>query len=94
MAGYGLSVCASVAGLAQVGSAEKATSVVGQALEAMIQAYAVSRFNEGAIVGSVWPDYAALRDAAQAGGWDDNTPMPNAVLGELWPEGTPPGWPT
>ncbi len=93
MAGYGLGVCAIAAGQSQPVAAAKATSLVAQALEQMIQAYAASGLEEGAVVGSVWPDYTALRDAAQAGGWGDNTPMPQGILGELWPNGTPPGWP-
>ncbi len=94
MAGYGLAVCATAAGLLQVDSAETATSFVGSALEQMIQAYAASGLNEGAVVGSVWFDYAALRDAAQAGEWNDQTRMTDDILGKLWPHGTPPGWPT
>jgi|GEM_PF-4351917 len=61
----------------------------------MILAYGASQFNEGAVIGSVWFDYAALRDASQAGGWADETAIGQAdILGELWPHGTPPGWPT
>jgi hypothetical protein len=93
LAGYGLAVCATAAGLLQVESAETATSLVASALEQMIQAYAASGLNEGAVVGSVWFDYTALRDAATAGGWDDQTRMTDGILGELWPYGTPPGWP-
>lgn len=95
LAGYGFAVCASAAGLPQVESADKATSLVAQALEQMILAYSASQLNEGAVVGSVWFDYATLRDAAQAGGWNDETAIGQAdILGELWPNGTPPGWPT
>jgi hypothetical protein len=94
MAGYGLAVCATAAGLAQAESAEKATNLAGAALEHMIQSYAVSGLNEGAVVGSVWLDYKALRDAAQAGSWNNETRMTDGILGELWPHGTPPGWPT
>jgi len=94
MAGYGLSVCATAAGLLQVESAETATSLVASALERMIQTYGASGLNEGAVVGSVWFDYAALRDATQAGGWNDQTRMTDGILGGLWPHGTPPGWPT
>ena len=94
-AGYGLAVCASAAGLPQVESAEKATSLVAQALEQMILAYATSKLNEGAVIGSVWFDYAALREAAKAGGWNDETAIGQGdILGGLWPHGTPPGWPT
>ena len=94
MAGYGLGVCAIAAGLPQVESAENATSLVGQALEQMIQAYAASRLNEGAVVGSVWFDFAALREASQASGWTDATPIGESdLLGDFWPNGTPTGWP-
>jgi len=94
LAGYGLGVCAITAGLPQVESAENATSLVGQALEQMIQAYAASQLNEGAVVGSVWFDFAALRDASQANGWTNATPIGQSdLLGDLWPNGTPPGWP-
>jgi len=90
-----LGLCVVAAGLPQVESAEKATSLVAQALEQMILAYGASQFNEGAVIGSVWFDYAALRDASQAGGWADETAIGQAdILGELWPHGTPPGWPT
>lgn len=67
--------------------------LAGTALEQMIQAYAANRLPEGAVVGSVWPDYAALRDAALVGGWNDETRMAEGVLGALWPHGTPPDWP-
>ena len=93
MAGYGLAVCATAAGLLRVESAETAASLVGSSLEQMIQAYAASGLNEGAVVGSVWFDYAALRDAAQAGGWNDQTRMTDGILGALWPHSTPPDWP-
>ena len=94
MAGYGLGVCDITAGLPQVECAENATSLVGQALEQMIQAYAASRLNEGAVVGSVWFDFAALRDASQASGWTDVTPIGQSdLLSDLWPNGPPPGWP-
>jgi hypothetical protein len=93
MAGYALAVCVSAVGLLQVEDAEKAASVVGQALERMILAYGASSLGEGMGIGSVWPDYAALRDAARAGKWDDQSSMPDSVLSELWPDGTPPGWP-
>lgn len=95
MAGYGLAVCASAAGLPQLESAENATSLVAQALEQMIQAYAANGLNEGAVVGSVWFDYAALRDAAERDAWTDETAIGQSDgLGELWPHGTPSGWPT
>jgi hypothetical protein len=93
MAAWGLMVSATAADLAQVDSAESATSLVATALERMIQAYAANRLNEGAVVGSVWFDFTALRDAAAAGKWNDLTRMPDGVLGGLWPHGPPPGWP-
>lgn len=94
MAAWGLMVCTTAAGLPQVESPESATTLVATSLERMIQAYAANGFNEGAVVGSVWFDFTALRDAAAAGGWNDQTRMSDDVLGELWPHGTPPGWPT
>jgi hypothetical protein len=93
MSGFALAVCATAAGLPQVADAGDATRLVASALEQMIQAYAVSELEEGLVVGSVWDDYVALRDAAQAGGRDDQTPMTDDVLGDLWPHGTPPRWP-
>jgi hypothetical protein len=93
MSGFGLAVCATAAGLPQVEDAGNATRLVASALEQMIQAYVVSRLEEGLVVGSVWFDYVALRDAAQAGGWNDQTRMTDSTLGDLWPNGTPPGWP-
>lgn len=79
--------------IAPVFDAATATRLVASALEQMIQAYAVSRLEEGLVVGSVWEDFVVLRNAAEAGDWDDQTPITGNVLGELWPQGTPPGWP-
>lgn len=93
MAAWGLMVCATAASLPQVESRESATGLVATALERMIQAYAANRLNEGAVVGSVWADFTALRDAATASRWDDRTSIPDGVLAELWPHGPPPGWP-
>jgi len=93
LAGFGLSVCANAAGLTQIENAEMATSFIGQTLEAMIQAYAATGLNEGAVVGSIWFDYMALRDATRGKGWSDETSMKDDVLREFWPHGTPPGWP-
>jgi hypothetical protein len=85
LAGFGLSLCA---------SAEKATAFLAQAMERMVVTYAASELNEGAVVGSVWFDYTALRDAAMTNGWTDETSIQNGDLfGQLWPHGTPPGWP-
>jgi hypothetical protein len=93
MAAYGLVVSATAAALPQAKDAQAAISLAGTALEHMIQAYAASGLNEGAVIGSVWPDYVVLRDAAKSGSWDDQTRMTDDVLGELWPHGTPRGWP-
>lgn len=56
-------------------------------------AHAAHRLNEGAVIASVWFDFIAHRDAAAARGWNDQTKMTDGILGELWPNGTPPGWP-
>ena len=92
VAGYGLGVCATAAGIAQVESPEKSTGLLAQTLEQMVVAYAASQLNEGAVVGSVWFDYTALRDAAETNGWTDETSVPqDDDLDQLWPNGTPPG---
>lgn len=93
MAGYSLAVCACAAGLSQVEDSEKSTSIVGQTMETLIQAYAASGLSESTVIGSVWFDYVALRNASQAGNWVDETPIAQDVLGDLWPHGTPPNWP-
>lgn len=38
-------------------------------------------------------DYALLRKASERLGWDDETPVPVAFFGPLWPMGEPEGWP-
>jgi hypothetical protein len=93
MSGFALAVCATASGLPQVVDCENATRLVATALEQMIQAYAVSGLEEGLVVGSVWEDYIALRDAAQIEGWSDQTRISDSSLGELWPYGPPPGYP-
>lgn len=94
MAAYGLTVCACAAGLTQIELPETAAAFVAQSLERMVATYAANDLNEGAVVGSVWFDFVALRDAAAAECWADDDCIPRDVPpGELWPMGTPPGWP-
>lgn len=39
-------------------------------------------------------DFDSLAALAGAQHWDDDTPVPPEFFGPLWPEGTPPGWPS
>ncbi|MBX3322800.1 MAG: hypothetical protein KF757_07395 [Phycisphaeraceae bacterium] len=38
-------------------------------------------------------DYEQLKAAAKAEQWSDDTPVPPAFFGPLWPDGEPSGWP-
>ena len=38
-------------------------------------------------------DYEFVRQAAEAEGWTNETPMAPAFFGPLWPDGAPEGWP-
>lgn len=38
-------------------------------------------------------DFDALVARADAGSWDDDTPVDPSLLDDLWPEGKPPRWP-
>ena len=71
----------------------RATDLVVAALESVNWAFQGIGYPAGVAFGSVWPDYVKLRDAAKAGGWTNDTPVPAEAFGELWPFGTPPGWP-
>lgn len=39
-------------------------------------------------------DLARLRQAAEENGWTDDTPVPSDILGPLWHDRVPEGWPT
>lgn len=94
VAGYGLSVVASAASIGKIMDAQAGTEFVASTMERMVATYVASQLNEGAVIGSVWTDFVALVDAAHVNGWTDETSIPTAnVLGPLWPNGTPSGWP-
>lgn len=38
-------------------------------------------------------DFQLLRKEATAGNWSDDTPVPKELMGPLWPQGYPKGWP-
>ncbi|MBN9121796.1 MAG: hypothetical protein J0I06_22090 [Planctomycetes bacterium] len=38
-------------------------------------------------------DFKTLVEAAAAGKWTNQTPVPPTVFGPMWPEGVPPDWP-
>ena len=38
-------------------------------------------------------DYDLLCALSQREAWDDDSPVPPALFGPLWPDGPPPGWP-
>lgn len=43
------------------------------------------------VIRAMWTDFALLTEAS--GFWTDETPVPPAFFGPLWPEGVPEGWP-
>lgn len=62
------------------------------AAAAATAATAAARVRAGTLFAIV-SDYARLVDRAHEEQWTDDTPVPPAVFGALWPDGPPPGWP-
>jgi hypothetical protein len=76
---------AKAAGALQADSVEIAASQTLQAASLMgARDFAAS---------AICRDFHLLREAARREGWTDDTPVPPAFFGPIWPLGTPPGWP-
>jgi hypothetical protein len=67
--------------------AEQATNAVNASLEAAKNYLSTDEYN--VFLKVVWRDFDELKAKAEKG-----EPIPHNLLGELWPEGKPPGWPT
>ena len=51
------------------------------------------RVNPERVLQAMRRDFELLQGAAQREKWTDDTPVPMAFFGPLWPEGEPEGWP-
>lgn len=58
---------------------------------AQLAASLIGRSDE--ITVAMWHDYELLKAMAAREGWTDESPVDVALLGPLWPEGEPDGWP-
>ena len=52
-----------------------------------------SVFGNKAVEPYILSDLKQLHSRVASEGWNDQTPVPPTTLGNLWPEGTPAGWP-
>lgn len=92
-AAHAIAVCGFGCAIPKIADTRKTTDLVVAALESVSWAFQGIGFPEGVAVGSVWPDYVKIRDAAKVGGWTNDTPVLAEAFGELWPFGPPPEWP-
>ena len=57
------------------------------------EATAWAVFDDATVNAQVLRDYGTLRHLATDQAWNDKTPIPVEVFGDLWPEGRPATWP-
>lgn len=92
-AAHACAVCGIGSAIAMVADTRRTTQLVVDTIGHLADSFQAAGLHPGIIVGSVWPDYAAVRTAAQQGGWNNDTPVEPDAFGPLWPHGTPDGWP-
>lgn len=73
--------------------ARNAARAVAYAAAAGAHAARAAAYGHRSIDRSIGQDFIKLKNAARAGGWTDNTPVPPEVFGPLWPDGRPNRWP-
>jgi hypothetical protein len=86
------SAASAAASAAYAASAADAADAADAAASAAAYAYAASA-SADAYAYAIHQDFELLRSLAKEQGWTDDTAVGTALLGPLWPDGKPEGWP-